>query len=142
MGLLRLALLNGYRGKFYNAHHPVHCVNGEAIPIRLALLGARCGLCEPLVSPFAPRVKNETFAERKATLIGREVPPTRKNYYKGARFLGTYLIGRLPYGYGKTCGVGLVALRTRTLRRQEAGVRRQGSKNAWFQINVQSGFLA
>ena len=107
----------------------MHCVNGAAIPIRLALLGARCGLCEPLVSPFAPR-KNETFAERKATLIGREVPPTRKSAYEGARFLGTYLIGRLPYGYGKTCGVGLVALRTRTLRRQEAGVRRQGSRGS------------
>ena len=106
------------RKKSDAALHPIHCVNGAAIPIRLALLGARCGLCEPLVSPFAPR-KNETFAERKATLIGREVPPTRKSACEGARLFRTYLIGRLPYGYGKTGGVGLVALRTRTLRRQE-----------------------
>ncbi len=50
----------------------MHCVNGAAIPIRLALLGARYGLCEPLVSPFAPR-KNETFAERKATNFAKAI---------------------------------------------------------------------
>ena len=69
------------REKSDAALHPIHCVNGVAIPVRLALLGARYGLCEPLVSPFAPR-KNETFAERKATIdekaggereVGKEV---------------------------------------------------------------------
>ncbi len=50
----------------------MHCVNGAAIPVRLALLGARYGLCEPLVSPFAPR-KNETFAERKATNFAKAI---------------------------------------------------------------------
>ncbi len=54
------------------ALHPMHCVNGAAIPIRLALPGARCGLCEPLVSPFAPR-KNESFAERKATNFAKAI---------------------------------------------------------------------
>ena len=54
------------------ALHPMHCVSGAAIPVRLALLGARYGLCEPLVSPFAPR-KNETFAERKATNFAKAI---------------------------------------------------------------------
>ena len=46
----------------------------------------------------------------------RHVPPHSEKRYVGARFFRTYLIGRLPYGYRKACEVGLVALRTRTLR--------------------------
>ena len=60
------------REKSDAALHPRHCVHGAAIPVRLALLGARYGLCEPLVSPFAPR-KNETFAERKATNFAKAI---------------------------------------------------------------------
>ena len=57
------------------ALHPMHCVSGAAIPVRLALLGARYGLCEPLVSPFAPR-KNETFAKKwgQAPRVGVILP--------------------------------------------------------------------
>ena len=53
------------REKSDAALHPMHCVSGAAIPVRLALLGARYGLCEPLVSPSAPR-KNESLARALA----------------------------------------------------------------------------
>ena len=69
----------------------MHCVSGAAIPVRLAFLGARYGLCEPLVSPFAPR-KNETFAERKATNFAKAISD---NTFESASVVGdaTALLG-------------------------------------------------
>ncbi len=70
------------------ALHPMHCVSGAAIPVRLALLGARYGLCEPLVSPFAPR-KNETFAKKwgQAPRVGVILPVVRMGGGASPHFL-------------------------------------------------------
>ena len=55
----------------------------------------------PIFSQARSVRRHSTFFWRMRDAEGMQhVPPARKSAYEGARFLRTYLIGKLPHGYG------------------------------------------